>query len=410
MARGIVEAAGEGWGASFESRGGTVTTEGLIAVWGSSSLLPWALKPGNSCCISPQVCQGRARSCVVYGCGMDDGTRAFLADALSRSRGKEVSLSIRDFIAMWGAKRRGFLQVHAIQSDLAELGLETVPAFEDGWIDNVIALVPLRTATDVKTIAEGTPAVVSEDQATSSTSAVVSLRVSGLASASRGVESVSRDDTLTRAQSLMLQGDYSQLPVLAGQRVLEGAVSWESIAQARIKRPEIVLRDCIVPADVVNLNDDLVTHIPRITENGYVFVRDTSKKIGGVITTADLSGLFLSVTGPFLLIGEVERRLRRIAGDVFDLEQLKEVRDPGDANREVTGVDDLTVGEYVRLFEAKDRWEQLGWDVDRKVFVESLTAFRELRNEIMHFSPDPIEQELLSKVRNLAHWLKLLQA
>jgi CBS domain-containing protein len=341
---------------------------------------------------------------------MDDGTRAFLTDALSRSRGKEVSLSIRDFIAMWGAKRRGFLQVHAIQSDLAELGLETVPAFEDGWIDNVIALVPLRTATDVKPIAEGTPAVVSEDQATSSTSAVVSLRVSGLASASRGVESVSRDDTLTRAQSLMLQGDYSQLPVLAGQRVLEGAVSWESIAQARIQRPEIVLRDCIVPADVVNLNDDLVTHIPRITENGYVFVRDTSKKIGGVITTADLSGLFLSVTGPFLLIGEVERRLRRIAGDVFDLKQLKEVRDPGDANREVTGVDDLTIGEYVRLFEAKDRWEQLGWDVDRKVFVESLTAFRELRNEIMHFSPDPIEQELLSKVRNFAHWLKLLQA
>lgn len=32
MARGIVEAAGQTWGASFESRGGTVTTEGLVAV------------------------------------------------------------------------------------------------------------------------------------------------------------------------------------------------------------------------------------------------------------------------------------------------------------------------------------------------------------------------------------------
>jgi hypothetical protein len=32
MARGIVQAAGQGWGASFESRGGTVTAEGLMAV------------------------------------------------------------------------------------------------------------------------------------------------------------------------------------------------------------------------------------------------------------------------------------------------------------------------------------------------------------------------------------------
>jgi CBS domain-containing protein len=341
---------------------------------------------------------------------MDDDTRAFLSDAVTRNPGQEVSLSIRDFIARWGAMRRGFWQVSNIQSDLHEIGLETVPAFEDGWIDNVIRLVPLRASTDLEPNAGGTAAIVSDDQATSSASAAVSLRVSGLASASSGVVSVSRDDSLARAQSLMLQGDYSQLPVLAGLRDLQGAISWESIAQARMHRPEIVLRDCIVAADVVNLNDDLLTHIPRITDNGYVFVKDTDKKIGGVITTADLSAQFLAVAGPFLLIGEVERRLRRIAGNVFDLEQLKAVRDPGDLAREVRGVDDLTVGEYVRLFESKDRWEQLAWDVDRKVFVESLTAFRDLRNEIMHFSPDPIESELLTKVRNLANWLKLLQA
>ena len=32
LARGIVEASGEVWGASFESRGGTVTLDGLVAV------------------------------------------------------------------------------------------------------------------------------------------------------------------------------------------------------------------------------------------------------------------------------------------------------------------------------------------------------------------------------------------
>ena len=346
---------------------------------------------------------------MVYCWYMDDDTRAFLSEAVKRAPGKEVSLPIRDFIAKWGAMRRGFWYVHTIQRDLDEIGLETVPSFEDGWIDNVIRLVPLRTGKDVKPNAGGAAAIVSEDQATSSASAGASLRVSGLASASCGVVSVNRDDSLARAQSLMLQGDYSQLPVLAGQRELQGAISWESIAQARMNRPEIGLRDCIVPADVVGLNDDLLTHIPRITGNGYVFVRNTDKMIGGVITTADLSAEFLALAGPFLLIGEVERRLRHIAGNVFDLDQLQAVRDPGDAARVVRGVDDLTVGEYVRLFESKDRWEQLAWEVDRKVFVESLTALRDLRNEIMHFSPDPIESELLIKVRNLSNWLKLLQ-
>lgn len=32
LARSIVEASGEAWGASYESRGGTVTLEGLLAV------------------------------------------------------------------------------------------------------------------------------------------------------------------------------------------------------------------------------------------------------------------------------------------------------------------------------------------------------------------------------------------
>lgn len=287
--------------------------------------------------------------------------------------------------------------------------LATMPSFEEGWIDNYVKLVPLHRGAASRT-ADETPPVISEDQATVSAAAGLTLRVSGLESASRGVVSVSRDDSLARAQSLMLHGDFSQLPVLAGTRELQGAVSWESIAQARMHRKDACMRDCIVPADVVGINDDLLAHIPRIIDNGYVFVRQEDRAISGIVTTADLSLAFQALAGPFLLLGEVERRLRRIVAKAFDLAELQSVRDPSDGGREVRSADDLTVGEYVRLFESKERWEKLNWEVDRKVFVEALKALRDLRNDIMHFSPDPIEPERLRIVRNLAKWLSLLQA
>ncbi len=135
-----------------------------------------------------------------------------------------------------------------------------MPSFEEGWIDNYVKLVPLHRGAASRT-ADETPPVISEDQATVSAAAGLTLRVSGLESASRGVVSVSRDDSLARAQSLMLHGDFSQLPVLAGTRELQGAVSWESIAQARMHRKDACMRDCIVPADVVGINDDLLAHI-----------------------------------------------------------------------------------------------------------------------------------------------------
>lgn len=43
--------------------------------------------------------------------------------------------------------------------------------------------------------------------------------------------------------------------------------------------------------------------------------------------------------------------------------------------------------------------DRLGWEVDRHVIVRSLHAYRELRNEVMQFSPDPLEETTLELVR-----------
>lgn len=332
----------------------------------------------------------------------------FLADAVSRQPGNEVSLTIRDFIALWGAKRRGYWYVQQIQEDLDANGLRSDPPFEEGWIDNHIRLVradPLSAEAGGEAVGA---AAVSEDQQTTSYTAGTALKVSNIESATGSLVSLTPSDSLIKAQSMMLRHDYSQLPVLSGARDVRGAISWESIAQKIMHQADAVLADCVVPVDVVGLEDDLLPHVPRIIRAGYVLVRSRDRSISGIVTTSDLSGQFLGLAEPFLLVGEAERKLRGIVAEQFELHEIQSARDARDGTRTVNGVDDLTLGELVRLFQSSGRWERLNWGVDRGVFNEVLRDLVGLRNEVMHFSADPIEAGRLEAVRNLLKWLNFL--
>jgi hypothetical protein len=50
---------------------------------------------------------------------------------------------------------------------------------------------------------------------------------------------------------------------------------------------------------------------------------------------------------------------------------------------------DLTFGNYVYLMRTQDNWAKLGWHVDREYFIDRLTEVRDVRSELMHFTPDP---------------------
>lgn len=65
-----------------------------------------------------------------------------------RASDEPLTLSIRDFLAIWGIQRRYPAAVEQIKNDLDERGLVTVPPFTDGSIDSKIAVLagaPSRT-------------------------------------------------------------------------------------------------------------------------------------------------------------------------------------------------------------------------------------------------------------------------
>lgn len=311
--------------------------------------------------------------------------------ARDRAADDPVVLTIRSLLDLWGARARGAVIVSTIRHDLRASGLATEPDFAAGYIDNSIRLVPAATTAEP-----------------SETVQEVSLKVGNLRAASRGVLTVRPDDALQRATTLMILNDYSQLAVTSSPRSLSGAVSWESIGRLRTARELACVRDATVAAEEVRLEDDLLPLLPRVAAAGYVLVRAVDNTLSGIITAADVTEEFDALASPFFLLGEIERRLRLVVADRFELSELSKYRDPEDDEREVKSADDLSLGEIARLLERQDAWERMAWTADRVAFIQALHEVRGVRNRLMHFSPDLPTAEEIRQMRHLLGFLKLV--
>lgn len=334
---------------------------------------------------------------------IDDTPGAFLERAKERAQaGSPQSTTIRRLVNLFDAKRRGSTVVSRIQHELDQRGLVTDPDFTNGWIDNrVVILVSSPTA------ALNAPVVPNGEAPSGSSPVAVTLTIRSLAAATRTVAFVDRNQTLDQARGLMLRDDFSQIAVVSsGPRNPVGAVSWESMAKAALRKPDFSLADATIQATTVKLDDNLITLVPTIVEQGFVFVIAEDKALCGIVTTADLGDQFATLAKPFFLLGEVERRLRHIIDGVFSAEELAGIQDPDDP-RAISGAGDLTIGEIQRLLEQQVNWERLAWPVDRGLFTKQLNAVREIRNEVMHFSPDPLDDEQLETLANFIKWLRV---
>ena len=65
----------------------------------------------------------------------------------------------------------------------------------------------------------------------------------------------------------------------------------------------------------------------------------------------------------------------------------------------------MTLGEYIRLLENPARWDKLGVPIDRKTFLSELERVWGIRNDVMHFDPDPVGPEDLAVLRKFVRFL-----
>jgi CBS domain-containing protein len=326
------------------------------------------------------------------------------------------SVGVRIFLSWFGVKRRGYHVVRDIRYFLKRAKLVTDPDFETANIEGRVKLRPLLTTKRLKEDKLAETVKVSIEETSPEMLVTISdptPRLGTLDPANRKPLSVNRDAKVREAVTLMVQHDYSQLPVMQNMRDVDGLISWKSIGEAsKVHNKECTfVRDCMdTDIEILSHSTPLWKAIRTIAEKDAVLVRNTAKEIVGLVTTYDIAVEYHTLSEPFLLLGEIENNLRQlIARANYPLGVLEAAKDRIDTERKVSSVSDLTFGEYIELLQQPENWRSIGFNLSRKTFIAEMTKIRKIRNEVMHFHPDPLTKDQIDSLRRVAKMMRGLK-
>jgi predicted transcriptional regulator len=330
-----------------------------------------------------------------------------IAEQLNRGQRPE-SETVRTLLSWFDAQRRGHYVTQRVKRAMRKEGLITKPAFEFAFIDSPVEFQLAPTTQIIKPVGipseeqVSTPVVIEVDATGNVVTSAIedpTYRIGRLPAANQSLFKVTPNSTLVEAVTKMLTNNVSQLPVMTSDRDVKGMISWSSIgSRLAMDNKADTVRHYMEPHYEVSSEVSIFSAIGFIANHDYVLVRDSERKISGIVTASDLSLEFHQLGEPFLLIGEIENHIRLMVANKFSAPELKSACDPSDSEREINDVSDLTFGEYVRLLEDPRHWERLALPLDRKTFIDRLKIIRDIRNDVMHFNPDPLDEELELKV------------
>lgn len=315
-----------------------------------------------------------------------------LVDELDENPSSPPTATVRELLSWFDAQRRGSRVTNEVRKALRDAGLQTTPDFE---VPHLGTEVEFRRREDSETNKSDYSDPVP--------------RIGQLDAASRFPKTIDRDAEVSEAVTIMMMNDYSQLPVIQGRRKPDGYISWQTIGfQTHAdSKPEYV-RDCMDDVTVLKESKPLFEGLPVIAEEQFVLVRGSVEKtITGLVTVSDITMEFNRLAEHFLHIGVIENHLRRLIQDNFQIDEIRDSKNPSDEERKINSVADLTFGEYIRVVENQENWKRLDLDLSRTHFCERFRKVRDIRNDVMHFHPDEFPDEdrqlLKQTVRFMRH-------
>ena len=327
-------------------------------------------------------------------------------------------VTIRKFLGWFGAQRRTSANVEYINKQLNKIGVRTVPDYLNIWVDTpitfeLVADHPEKKDFDSQQSPEQSEAEIQDTgvEPNEKSASDPSFRIGKIASANYPPLSVTPNASLREARTLMLSRNFSQLPVMTTDREVKGVISWESIGAGSLTNT--------CAEDVQSYMDEhhevpatasLFVAIKIIVEHGYVLIRASDRRISGIVTATDIALQFEEISTPFLLLAEIENSIRTLISGKLNIQDIKKACSDEHLPAEFTQISELTLGNYVRILENTENWQKIGLQLDKVIFCSELADINTIRNDVMHFDPDPLTNESLSKLRNVAKLLDLLRS
>lgn len=310
-----------------------------------------------------------------------------LAKEINKS-GKTVKTTPKKLLDHFGTTRRKTHVKWWIDKALKELKIRTEPDYKSAYLYGEIVLKREKDATEQEDFVQ---------------------RIKLLDAANRQPKSVTKNDSIEKAMTLMMSNDYSQLPVMNGpeSKRVDGIISWHSIGWATAKGKKVEkVKDCMkVDCTILPYDTPILEAIHVVKEKEVVLVQKIDQSICGLLTVTDIADEFFELAEPFLLLGQIETSIRVLLDDKFTTEDLNEVKH-GDDSRVVDSVSDLTFSEYIQLMRKGSNWDKINIPLDKDEFTKKLEEVREIRNDVMHFSSDNLDPEQQSTLKTTAQFLK----
>lgn len=275
---------------------------------------------------------------------------------------------------------------------------------------------------------------------------------------------VSRDESAETALRLMIEFDYSQLPVIDREGRAEGMITGDSIIRA-LSHFDLTIKQMRVFHAMTGVltyrpEEDLFSLLDDLKDAYAAAVVDNNGRVIGIVTSYDTTEYFRRRGEDMMLVEDIETMLKEYVLAAFQDNSGELDRASLDAAvEEITqtnskfrgpfrqalhqylqsGEEDnpqidnqraeevfsqylnpkqppkpfelLTLNEYIELFLSKTRWDKYKsvFNLDPNSCRKLLTAVRDIRNELAHFRAD-ITPHKREELRFCKEWLARHQA
>lgn len=303
----------------------------------------------------------------------------------------------------YGVVKRGWRVIEAVNILLEKHELTANPEFGNAYYYGEIEIIPKP-----KLAASGELKKPKYADAIPRLSLLRAANINNLIEeeGTTGLISVKKDTSLIEATTIMLRYNFSQLPILSSTRDVVGLISWKSIGTALSlgKNCETVF-ECKEDVEVLSIDEPIFKAMNVILAKEVILVRDKKNNISGIVTATDLGEQFLKLSEPFLIIEQIENLVRRLLDGKLTFDDIKKVLDLSKHEKEIHSLSDLNFGHYVRIMENPELYVKLALRIDRVILQKMLQETRIIRNDVMHFKPEEIEQKDLETLRQVLNFL-----
>jgi CBS domain-containing protein len=231
------------------------------------------------------------------------------------------------------------------------------------------------------------------------------------------LQKISRRIKLSDALAIMVENDFSQLPIIDDNGRLTGIITEQSIINTymivrdRVSLLDMTVDHCQTSPVTISLDADIFEALDLL-QKVYAVIAIENQKPVGILTDYDTTNFFRNYSEDLINIQDVEETLRQYIEGVLKtgpimLAALMRAfgHDKKDTTLPARKYDEFTFGDHIQLIVADGNWEKFqDYFESKQIFLSLMDKVREARNQLAHFRGqlDPMQKRIIQQAKN---WL-----